>query len=448
MTKLLTTTTLLHLVQHRPDLLTLDTDLRPLVPELGQLPIITGFTPDSDSEKGKGGEPILVENTRPITLRHLLTHTSGLGVDIADPDLIRWSKAVGRKVDLHSCTVEGWTTPLKFAPGDGWYYGSGPDWAGQVLERVTGKKLGEYMQENVLKPLGVKDTGFFVERLLGGGWKEEGRYVPVSERDGETGELREGVVPFPVEPPYESGGGGLYSSLADYGRVMQAVLGALAGEEGGVLDKEVAKEMFRPQLNEKQREWVRGIVWTYGSGAELPVGIAVDFGIGGLLNMEDVEGKRMKGSMMWSGACGSRWVSRSLCRIVGELLLTVCSGSIPRPASVPRCLSMSFPTGTRPCSSCTTSWRGLCMESSSRRGRHQSRVGERVGYCRSYSSCIIDRGSSSLKDRQENAAHAPNLACALQKSTYLSLLPVALDHRLLSPISFSSAVLQGRLYRL
>ncbi|KAK4120646.1 beta-lactamase/transpeptidase-like protein [Parathielavia appendiculata] len=308
MTKLLTATTIMHLVEHRPDLVTLDTDLRPLVPELANLQIITGFkAPESD---GGEGEPILVPNTRPITLRHLLTHTSGFGVDIADPDLIRWSKYVGRKADQNSlsCTLEGWTTPLKFAPGDGWYYGSGPDWAGLVLERLTGKRLGEYMEEFLFRPLGVRDTGFFVNRLLPEGGKDrEERYVPVAERDAESGEWREGTVPFPAEPPCESGGGGLYSSAVDYGKVMQMLLGALAGEESGVVGGELVREMFSPQLVEKQRDWLRAIIWAYGSGAELPQGSPVDFGIGGLLNTADVEGKRRKGSVMWSGAGNARW---------------------------------------------------------------------------------------------------------------------------------------------
>jgi CubicO group peptidase (beta-lactamase class C family) len=98
-------------------------------------------------------------------------------------------------------------------------------------------------------------------------------------------------------------------SAGDYGRVMQAVLkGAVGGE--GILKKEVVDEMFRPQLDEPQRVWLRSILWAFGSGAEIPEGTPVDYGIGGTINLEDVEGKRRKGSMMWSGMGNSRWVSR------------------------------------------------------------------------------------------------------------------------------------------
>ncbi|KAK4237025.1 beta-lactamase/transpeptidase-like protein [Achaetomium macrosporum] len=313
-TKLLTTTCLMHLVERGK--ITLDEDVRPIVPELGQLPILKGFSDDDD------GEPILVPNTRPITLRHLLTHTSGLGVDVADPDLIRWSQHIGRTANVGSCTIEGWSSPLKFAPGEGWYYGIGPEWAGQVLERVTGQRLGEYMAEHLCKPLGMRDTGFQLNKLVTE--EKEAGFVPIAERSETTGELTEGRRNmFPAEPECESGGGGLYASAADYAKVMQALLKAVAGEDGGVVGRETAREMLRPQLNETQREWVKGIVFTFGSAAELPEGTPVDHGIGGLLTMGDVDGKRRKGSLMWSGMCNSRWWIDPQTGIGGVLIVNV-----------------------------------------------------------------------------------------------------------------------------
>jgi CubicO group peptidase (beta-lactamase class C family) len=319
MTKLLTTVCVLHLLSHPPkakanakEPLTLDTNLLPLIPELAALQILTGFstTPGPDSTAPAEGTPLLVPNTAPLTLRHLLTHTAGLGIDVADPDLSRWSAWVGRTAHVGSCTLEGWSTPLKFVPGrGGWYYGTGVDWAGVVLERVSGVRLGGYLK-GCLGGLG--GTGFVLGGLFpgagAGGEGEKGeRYVPVSERDGEGG-LKEGVTGFPDEPVYESGGAGLYSNAVDFARVLKGLLGSLAGEEG-VLGREVVEEMFKPQLDEVQKQWLRGIVWNFGVAAEVPEGMAIDHGIGGLLAMEDVEGKRRKGSLWWSGMCNSRWVS-------------------------------------------------------------------------------------------------------------------------------------------
>lgn len=297
----------MHLVEQ--GMLTLDEDLRARVPELAELPVLKGFT----SIEKEGGEveerAELVPNETPITLRQLLTHTAGLGVDIADPDLAKWSRLTGRKDNINSCTVAGWSTPLKFTPGEGWYYGTGPDWAGQALEHVTSASLGQYMDENIFGPLGLRATGFRARKLFSSEPGESDGYVPVAERDGATGGLEERPVPFPADPPCESGGGGLYSSAKDYGRVIQEVLRALAGENGTVIKQETARDMFQPQLNEVQKTWLRAIVWTYGSAAEVPEGKHIDHGLGGILVLEDVEGGRKKGSMFFSGMCNMRWVS-------------------------------------------------------------------------------------------------------------------------------------------
>ncbi|KAL2174120.1 beta-lactamase/transpeptidase-like protein [Thermothelomyces heterothallicus CBS 202.75] len=223
---------------------------------LAALPVLRGFTSAAAGEEGKGEErPVLEPNEAAVTLRQLLTHTAGLGIDVADPELARWSRWAGRTDDVNCCTVEGWSTPFKFPPGEGWYYGTGPDWAGQALERVAGARLGRHMDQHVLGPLALRGT----------------------------------------------------TGAADYGRVMQELLRALAGEEGTVVRRETAQEMFRPQLDEKLREWLSAIVWTSGSAAEVPRGSRIDHGLGGILVLEDVEGRRRKGTMFFSGMCNTRW---------------------------------------------------------------------------------------------------------------------------------------------
>lgn len=245
-----------------------------------------------------------------ITPRQLLTHTSGLGVDVADPDLARWSRWAGRTAHVGSCTLDGWSAPLKFAPGAGWWYGVGLEWAGVLVERVSGMAVGGYLGEVVLKDgkaagvggnaggLGFRKGGFGGEKVVEG-----------LER-GADGEVREGGVRWMEEPPRESGGAGLYGSAVGYGRVMEMVLRGVAGEEedGMVVSGEMAREMFTPQLDGRQRAMLEGVVWEFGSAAELPAGTPVDYGIGGMLVMGNVEGKRRKGSLMWSGMGNSRWV--------------------------------------------------------------------------------------------------------------------------------------------
>ncbi|KAK3496248.1 beta-lactamase/transpeptidase-like protein [Neurospora crassa] len=314
LTKLLTTICLMQLVQQGK--LHLDEDVREKLPELTKWGILRGFEEEEEEE----GKAILEEITKPITARQLLTHSVGLSYDLGHPLLERWAKEVGKKGNTNSMTVEGWTTPLWFPPGDGWVYGTGLDWAGVLLERVlasspsssspeneegemTTTTLGQYMRENIFAPLGMEIKDKLVHMAL---------------RDAKTGELSLGELPISTawDPKAESGGAGLWTTAEEYGKVLAAVLraGASGSEEeeegereGGLgLTKETVEQMFSPQLNEKGLEMIRELGRAFHAGImpEFPEGFdAVDHGLGGLLNMEDVEGKRRKGSMMWHGYC-------------------------------------------------------------------------------------------------------------------------------------------------
>lgn len=301
MTKLATATCAMQLVER--GLIGLDDDVRGLVPALGRLPLLRGFV---------GADiPYLEENTTPITLRHLLTHTAGLGYASGDPDLARWAKHVRRAPDEElRGTVGAWETPLKFAPGEGWYYGTAVDWAGQVVEAVSGRGLGDYMAENLFKPLGMRDSTFRRDELLP---RVGDRTVPSSRRDAGTGELAAGEDPFPAlaEGDVESGGAGLYTTAADYARLLQALLGSLAGGdgEGALLRTATVGEMVRPQLTGEQGRWLKFLTDLFHDGfvPDFERGMPLDHGISGVINMADSPGKRRKGSMMWAGLCNGRW---------------------------------------------------------------------------------------------------------------------------------------------
>lgn len=312
MTKMITAACAMQLVDRGQ--IGLDDDVRPLVPELAGLPILTGFA--ADGADGSEGRPLLRHNPHPITLRHLLTHTSGLAYAAMDPDLQRWARHARRDVNSLLCTLDSWAAPLKFPPGGGgrWCYGTSVDWAGQVVERVAGCGLGAHARAGVLGPLGMTRTGFRRGAVLPGGGDDRRRYAPGSVRVAGTGELADGRPPIVDDPPVESGGAGLYGCAADYARFLRALLAALAGGERDgrllLLSKKAVDEMFTPQLDDGQREELRKMVAAAGMAPEFPVGTPMDHGLSGVINTEDVPGKRRKGSMMWAGQCNARWVSR------------------------------------------------------------------------------------------------------------------------------------------
>lgn len=231
----------------------------------------------------------------------LLTHTVGLGYDNADPDTIRWAKSIGR-TEIHlDWTMSSLSTVFKFTPGNGWSYGMAIDWAGLVLERVTGHSLGSYMGENIFKPLGMKDSGFWSDKLP----QTQSRTVTGTYRHGET------LVPLPARASkrqdFESGGAGLLTTANDYATFLRAFL------NGQFLSEKTVTDMFRPQLNDVQHAMLMKTIYDAkihpAFAPEYPPGLEADAGLAGLVTLQDIPGKRRKGSLSWSGAYNSRWVS-------------------------------------------------------------------------------------------------------------------------------------------
>src|SRR5215831_15372833 len=100
------------------------------------------------------------------------------------------------------------TTPLLFEPGDRWEYGINIDWAGKMVEAASGQKLDRYLQDNIMTPLGMKDTSF---KLSAG---QRARLASVHQRD-EKGSLAPIEFGLPEDPEFHMGGGGLYGTAAD-----------------------------------------------------------------------------------------------------------------------------------------------------------------------------------------------------------------------------------------
>ena len=223
-------------------MLKLDDDVRPRIPQLAAMQILRGFKED--------GTPILEDNTRAITLRILLTHTLGLGYDLADPDIMRWSDFVGRTANNLQWTLEGFNTPIKFAPGDGWYYGAAYDWAGYLLTLVTGQSLEDCMKEHVFKPLDMTSTTFWPRRLPD--WESRSLAFTFCDEDGSK--LGPSQSPVPLDThEMDSGGAGLFSTPEDYGKLLRGVLC------GSILSQETTDLLFTPQLEQPQRDMLHTI---------------------------------------------------------------------------------------------------------------------------------------------------------------------------------------------
>ena len=142
--------------------------------------------------------------------------------------------------------------PLAFAPGTGWRYSTCADVLGAVIEVASGKRFGQFLQEELFDPLGMKDTGFWVpgekkERLVTCYRKTEAGLKPFSE-------LHLAVGQYDRPPAFESGGAGLVSTLDDYAAFGEMLLNG--GEYRGrrILSRAAVDYMTAPQLRENVRQ--------------------------------------------------------------------------------------------------------------------------------------------------------------------------------------------------
>ena len=163
------------------------------------------------------------------------------------------------------------------------------------------------MSEHIFEPLGIHETTFHPRELLQGASELSNRAVSCSSRDPNQGTVSMIPLPVPLDPPVESGGGGLWTTAEDYATILQSLLKSRLGDGQGLLSKESIDEMFRPQLNEVQHSMFKSVTDKFHDGMlpEFPPGTAINHGLGGVVNMEDVPGKRRKGSTHWckSGQC-------------------------------------------------------------------------------------------------------------------------------------------------
>src|SRR5438876_1639496 len=169
-------------------------------------------------------QPRLRAPRRPITLRHLLTHTAGFAYEIWRPEIAQYQSATNTP-GITTCTNAALTTPLMFDPGDRWEYGISIDWVGKMVEAVSGKKLDRYFQEHIFGPLGMKDTSFKISP------SQRARLASVHQR-GEDGALAPIAFGLPEEPEFHMGGGGLYGTAGDYLAFAQTIMQGGASKGG------------------------------------------------------------------------------------------------------------------------------------------------------------------------------------------------------------------------
>ena len=197
-TKAITGTAALQLVEQGK--LDLDRPAKSYVPDIGELKVLEGFD--------AAGAPRLRAPKRDITTRMLLLHTAGLGYDIFNADYNRLATERGQP-SVIAANKAALMTPLLFDPGDKWMYGSNLDWTGQVIEAITGQRLGEVFKSRIFEPLGMEDTAFSMTPAM------RERVAAIHQREAD-GSLTPTDLELPGDPEIHMGGHGLYATVGDY----------------------------------------------------------------------------------------------------------------------------------------------------------------------------------------------------------------------------------------
>lgn len=238
----------------------------------------------------------------PVTVRHLLTHTSGFGYEFLSRDLYE----LVAKGDLPSIAAGGdgiLEAPMLFDPGARWEYGISSDWLGRLVENVSGQSLEAYFRERVFEPLGMNDTFFNVPH------EKRSRLVRRFQR-GEDGSLVE-QPPIPTKPgDFFSGGGGLHSTAKDYLTFARAILSGGQLGPGRILQAETVARMGRNQIGDLELVAAPSQMPQLVADSSLP-GRPDKFGFGFALNSTPIENGRGANTLSWAGIFNTFfWIDR------------------------------------------------------------------------------------------------------------------------------------------
>jgi CubicO group peptidase (beta-lactamase class C family) len=295
MTKAITGAAAMQLVERGK--LALDAPAKSMIPALGEVAVLDGF----DS----AGKPKTRKAKRDITLRHLLTHTAGFGYDIWSPEVGKYMEAM-EVPGIISCQNKALTTPLLFDPGERWFYGINIDWAGKMVEAASGKKLGQYMRDNILGPLGMDSTGFKITDNM------RKRLAKIHHR-GPDGALQpDTALELPQEPEFEMGGGGLYSTAGDYLKFVRMMLNQGKSDKGeAVLKPATVADMSKNAMGDSKVCLLKTAAPPFSNDAEFFPGMDKQWGLSFMINNEEAPTGRSPGSLAWAGLANTYyWIDQ------------------------------------------------------------------------------------------------------------------------------------------
>jgi methyl acetate hydrolase len=268
------------------------------------------------------GRPRLRPARRPITLRHLLTHTAGFGYDWANAALRRYAEMTGTP-PIASGKRAALGLPLVCEPGERWEYGINTDWVGRLVETVSGAPLDAYLRDRIFTPLAMTDTGFELTA-------EQARRLAGVHRRNPDGTLSPVAVEAPSGREFWSGGGGLYASARDYLTFLRMLMNG--GRHGGatILRPESVALMAANQIGPLDAGRIRSALPERANDFDPLPGIPCKFGLGFLINTELGPNGRSAGSLGWAGIYNSYYWLDPKAGVAGVMMAQLLPFADPR----------------------------------------------------------------------------------------------------------------------
>lgn len=272
-TKLITAVAAMILVEECQ--IRLDDSIEPWLPELSNRRVLKSLASQLEDT---------VPVNRATTVRDLLTYRMGFGSVMAPPDTYPIQRMIreyriggdGPPIPSKAPNTEEWlrnsgSLPLMAQPGERWMYNTSADVLGVLVARVSGESFGTFLRKRIFDPLGMKDTAFYVPP------EKIGRLPGIYFRNPKTNKLESFDDPlnsaFSSPPPFESGAGGLVSTIDDYFAFCQMMLNKGKYGDVQILSRPTVELMTSDHLTLEQRD---GSELFFGTHSSWGLGIAVD----------------------------------------------------------------------------------------------------------------------------------------------------------------------------
>ncbi len=276
MTKAITSTAAMQLIEQGR--FALEDPVAKYLPEFARLSVFESFDAAT-------GDYRLRPATKAVTVRHLFTHTSGLGYPFTNPIVRDFKPRAGEEYPVD---------PLVFEPGERWLYSTSTDWLGRLVEKISGQSLEDYFRQHIFTPLGMADTFYFVPK------DKEARLVTVNRRIADGSIARDSVQP-PTSGFTPIGGGGLTSTAYDYLRFTRALLNGGELDGARILSAGTVALMGQNHIGSLGVPAQKTAIPERSDDFSFIADGRDKWGLGFLITTDAVPGKRSPGSLSWGG---------------------------------------------------------------------------------------------------------------------------------------------------